>query len=336
MPQCCGDVVQIKKIVGERRGKPSYVRFADIEAAILAMLPLGFPVMNAESGTKYSEAMFVVLRNTMSSKKTRMRCVIEPISHGHIYQRLGARSDTGVKSIFDSGGYLELDGSPILVATHQFRHYLNTLAQAGGLSQLDIAKWSGRKDIRQNRVYDHEEASAKVERIRSAIGDDTRMFGPLARRACGEVINRDEFAQLKIPTAHTTDFGYCVHDFVMTPCPVHRDCLNCEEQVCLKGEMEKERRIRAASAETERLLSLAEKALDEGDIGAGEWVEHYRTQLARLKELIAIMDDSTVPNGAVIRLAVKTASRIEHASSDRRIDSANEDANVQLTDDNQD
>jgi hypothetical protein len=30
------------------------------------------------------------------------------------------------------------------LSSHQIRHYLNTLALAGGLGQLDVAKWSGR------------------------------------------------------------------------------------------------------------------------------------------------------------------------------------------------
>ncbi|EKD74304.1 MAG: hypothetical protein ACD_45C00005G0009 [uncultured bacterium] len=41
------------------------------------------------------------------------------------------------------------------IDTHQFRHLLNTMAQRDGLSQSEIARWSGRADIKQNRVYDH-------------------------------------------------------------------------------------------------------------------------------------------------------------------------------------
>ena len=44
---------------------------------------------------------------------------------------------------------------PITLKTHQLRHYLNTLAQRGGLSEAEIAAWSGRADIRQSTVYDH-------------------------------------------------------------------------------------------------------------------------------------------------------------------------------------
>ena len=201
------------------------------------------------------------------------------MTDSHIHPRLGYGSTDGIQSIFDRCGFYEPDGSPIRVTTHQFRHYLNTLAQAGGLSQLDIAKWSGRKDVRQNRYYDHETPTAIVARIRTAVGDDTRMFGPLATGHRAALITRDEFARLKVPTAHTTDFGYCIHDYVMSPCQMHRDCLNCGEQVCVKGEPGKERRVREAHAEATRLLAMAEQAAADGELGACEWAEHHRAQL---------------------------------------------------------
>ena len=308
------------RIPKHMRGKNAYVRFSDVEAAVLKQLPRGFPVANGKTGLKYSEALFVIQRNALNATKTRIRCVIEPVTHPHIHNRIGARSTTGVQSIFDCYGFYELDGSPIRVHTHQFRHYLNTLAQAGGLSQLDIAKWSGRKDVKQNKYYDHETPAAIVNRIRTAIGDDTRMFGPLATGLRATIINRDEFARLKVPTAHTTDFGYCIHDYVMSSCQMHRDCLNCGEQVCVKGEYEKEKRIRQAHVEATRLLTMAEQAASDGDLGAGEWAEHHRTQLVRITTLIEILDDPAVPNSAVVQLMpADIPSRLEHAAKARAL-----------------
>ncbi|NPT60050.1 integrase [Paraburkholderia sp. 5N] len=306
------------KVPKEKRGNKAYVRFADVESAVLKDLPRGFPTVHGATGLKYSDAMFVIQRNALAVSKPRIRCVIEPIGHPHIHNRLGARSETGVQSIFDRCGLYEPDGSPIRVHTHQFRHYLNTLAQAGGMSQLDIAKWSGRKDVRQNRFYDHETPDAIVARIRTAVGDDTRMFGPLAAGPRAALITRDEFARLKVPTAHTTDFGYCIHDYVMSPCQMHRDCLNCGEQVCVKGLEEKEKRIRQAHAEATRLLAMAERAETEGEFGASEWVEHHRVQLARVTALLEILDDPAVPRGAIIQLMpADIPSRLDHAAEAR-------------------
>ncbi|CCD40948.1 FIG00959391: hypothetical protein [Candidatus Paraburkholderia kirkii UZHbot1] len=296
-------------------GKKTYVRFADVETAVLRQLPKGFPVADEATGLKYSDALFVIQRNALEATKARYRCVIERVTHPHIHNRLGARSTTGIRSIFDRCGFYEPDGSPIRVNTHQFRHYLNTLTQAGGLSQLDIAKWSGRKDVRQNRYYDHETPAAIVARIRTAVGDDTRMFGPLAKGLRVALITRDEFARLKVPTAHPTDFCYCIHDYVMSPCQMHRDCLNCGKQVCVKGTAEKEKRIWQAHAEATRLLAMVEQADVDGECGAGEWVEHHKAQLARITALLDILDDPTFPRGAVIQLLpADIPSRLEHAA----------------------
>lgn len=292
------------------------VRFADLEAAVLKWLPRGFPVMVDGIGLRYSEALFVILRNGIEVQKSSFRCIIEPVGQGLIWNRLGARDDQ--KSIFERAGFTEDDGSSIHVTTHQFRHYLNTLAQAGGLSQLDIAKWSGRKDIRQNEVYDHESNDSLLARVREAVGDDTRMFGPLAAASRKNLIPRDQFARLKVPTAHTTEFGYCIHDYVMAPCQMHRDCINCGEQVCIKGEVEKEGRTRLAFAEATRLLQMAEKAEEEGDFGASEWVEHHRVQMERLSSLMEILENPSVPSGAVIRLSpANVPSRLDHAVAAR-------------------
>jgi len=301
-------------------GKKTYVRFADVEVAVLRRLPRGFPIVDAKTGLKYSDALFVIQRNALHASRARIRCIIERMTDSHIHPRLGYGSIGGIQSIFDRCGFYEPDGSPIRVTTHQFRHYLNTLAQAGGLSQLDIAKWSGRKDVRQNRYYDHETPTAIVARIRTAVGDDTRMFGPLATGHRAALITRDEFARLKVPTAHTTDFGYCIHDYVMSPCQMHRDCLNCGEQVCVKGEPEKERRVREAHAEATRLLAMAEQAAAGGELGACEWAEHHGAQLARITALLDILDDPAVPHGAVIQLTpADIPSRLEQAAQARAL-----------------
>ena len=311
------DANQIPK---QKRGGYAYVRFADVEAVVLRQLPRGFPVAAAKTALGYGDALFVIQRNALHPLRARFRCIIQPVTHSHIHSRLGTLSTTDTLSIFDRYGFYEPDGSPIRVHTHQFRHYLNTLAQAGGLSQLDIAKWSGRKDVRQNRYYDHETPAAVVARIRTAVGDDTRMFGPLATGPRAALITRDEFARLKVPTAHTTDFGYCIHDYVMSPCQMHRDCLNCGEQVCVKGESDKENRIRQAHAEATRLLAMAEQAAADGELGAGEWAEHHRAQLARITALLDILDDPVVPRGAVIQLMpADTPSRLEQAAQAREL-----------------
>lgn len=176
---------------------------------------------------------------------------------------------------------------------------------------MDIAKWSGRRDIRQNEAYDHVTSDQILKKIRDAVGGD-EMFGPLAELPKKVPIRRDEFARLVIPTAHTTDLGFCIHDYTASPCQLHMDCIHCQDLVCVKGDSEKTATLRQRLNEAKELMEKAEAATSEGYSGSDRWLEHHRTTVDRLSQLCSIMDDRKVPHGAVIQLATpRMPSRIE-------------------------
>lgn len=297
------------------------VRFSDVEKTVVGMLPRSFPVMVKDSNCKYSEALFVVRVNELGAQRSIYNCMFESITIDQINTGLGGRAEHGYSSIFSRFGFTESDGSPINVSTHQFRHYLNTLAQAGGLSQLDIAKWSGRKNIRQNAAYDHVTPGQMVQKIRDAIGDDSIMFGPLAELSKKTLIPRDEFARLVVPTAHTTELGYCIHDYTMSPCQLQMDCIHCTDLICVKGDVEKEGRLRQLLEEARNLMQRAEDAKKDGYYGSDRWLEHHKTTVERLSQLCSIIDDPKVPIGSLIQLsASKPPAR--QVEMQRRLDAA--------------
>lgn len=300
------------------QGGGNTVAFSDVEQAVLSLLPAGFPIANKETGLRYSEALCLVLRNEMSATLATYRCAFILVDVGAVQIRLVGSKH--VKSIFEKFGYSDSAGKPLKLSTHQFRHYLNTLAQMGGLSQLDVAKWSGRATVAQNAGYDHQSDRDVLAMVRAAIGDKSKIFGPLAHAPENALITRDQFAALRVLTAHTTDFGYCIHDFSMLPCQLHRDCLNCNEQICVKGDRMREQAIRRHRRETQALLDCAKEAHVEGAFGANRWVAHQSLTLARLDQLCAIMDDPAVPEGAIIQPAgLIPASRLEQAAQQRQL-----------------
>ena len=281
-----------------------YVRFVDVQKAIIEMLPQGFPVLNTETGLKYKDALIVILRNQLHPKRGSYRCMIEPVSIDAINFALGAKGSFGCESMFSRFGFTEPDGSPIKVTTHQFRHYLDTIAQGSGLvSQLDVALWAGRKDINHNAAYDHVTPERMLEMSREAIGDGSKMFGPLSRMPALELVTRDTFAKLKFPTIHLTDIGGCGHDWTTLPCQHHRDCINCEDLVCIKGDTEKTEQIQRNLDDALALVRTAEEAVSEGYAGSDRWLNHHRATVDRLTQLANIMVDPRVPVGAVIQLS---------------------------------
>lgn len=68
------------------------------------------------------------------------------------------RSDfsiTNVNNIFKRHENSNVDNTYLRFHSHQIRHLLNTMAQRSALSQVQIAHWSGRRNIKDNFVYDH-------------------------------------------------------------------------------------------------------------------------------------------------------------------------------------
>lgn len=116
------------------------------------------------------------------------------------------------------------------------------------------------------------------------------------------LVNRNDFKGIGIVAAHTTEFGYCTHNFAAEPCQMYRDCINCEEQECVKGEVHKEVNLRKLKDETEYLLSEARIALSDEEYGADNWVRHQTMTLERVNALLSIIDNPSVPIGAQIHL----------------------------------
>ena len=48
-----------------------------------------------------------------------------------------------------------------------------------------------------------------------------------------------KFNTLEKGAVHVTEFGACIHGLTLPPCEKYRDCLNCTEQVCIKGDKDK-------------------------------------------------------------------------------------------------
>ncbi len=266
--------------------------------------PKEFPWLSKEKGIKYSNALFCMQRNLLNSVKGTSpvllwRPTVNVFNHD-LSPRLSLGNDYH-KSIFDRYGYKALSGERLKVTSHQVRHLLNTIAQRGGLSQLQIANWSGRAEAKQNRTYNH---MSEYEMVTLAEEVDTslQLFGPSGDVAKHMPVTTQEFNLMEKGAVHVTEFGVCVHDFTMSPCEKYRDCLNCTEQVCIKGEQDKLERIKKRFVEVEQQYLSAKKAMHDGLAGADRWYEYHKNTLGRLKELIAIMEDPNVPEGSQIKL----------------------------------
>lgn len=290
----------IENVSSSRTGE---YRRLDVEAALIKLLPKEFPYVNGDNSLLVTESIVAIRKNEFHSDKGTYLCMIEYANYSHIDNRLGA---DGRKSIFDKIEFTEDDGSRISINTHSFRHYLNTLAQMGGLSALEIAAFSGRKNIGQNKNYDHMTSDEVQAPIHNAIAVGQAVKVNIAKFNSSNLIRREDFQGLGQINAHTTAYGYCIHNFAAEPCQMHSDCINCQEQVCVKGEKFKEHNLRMLKEETEHLLSSARFALTNEEYGADRWVRHQERTLENIDRIIGIIDNPFVQNGALIKMNSET------------------------------
>ena len=295
-----------------KNGGRLHCRFEDIERHVLSLFPKDFPILDKKTGLKYKQALFVVPYNFFRTKGMGYRCMFDKVTLQQINTGLGARNHEGGKCIFSRFGFTEPDGSPIKITTHQFRHYLNTLAYKGGLSQLDIAKWSGRENINQNKAYNHTTATEMLEKIRRSNNCNHITVPNMP-------VTRESFEEIKPPIAHTTESGFCLHDFTMLPCQSHLDHITCTEHAYIKGDKARNERVRKCLVDAEKQNTLAENAINEKEALADRWMEHNRIVLSLLRQLVSLLDDPKLPEGTIIMLSNKNRfSPIGIAIEERR------------------
>jgi hypothetical protein len=298
-----------EKVKSEANGRQVLrVRFADIERYVVSKLPPGFPLLDRNYNLKFSDAMCVFPADSLHGNKTEWRCMITRLTHSQINARIQLNNSPRADSIFERFGFHESDGSPIRFHTHMLRHYLNTMAQDAGLSQLDIALISGRKVVAQNASYDHVSAERRLQQARERGAQPFEVSTYGASPARHEPISLKDVGKFRSIAFHMSEVGACAHDFAMTPCTLHRDCLNCDEMFCIKGDDVRCGRIRMLRDQTKLGLESAERANSDGEFGASRWVVHQRGTLERLDKVVQLFDDPAVPIGAIIHVASGTWS----------------------------
>lgn len=271
---------------------------------ILSRLPEGFPWYDKNKGIKYSNALCLVNTHQLEKRNETIIYELQKPTKNIFMIDISENKYEGLRfeNIFTRHRYIGPEGKALHLRSHQPRHLLNTIGQRNGMSDLDLAKWSGRTLVTQNPVYNHvseDDMLRKAETLDiSTIGSQAFMIDSVEPNlpVTPGMINLWEHGAV-----HVTEFGYCVHDYMMSPCDKFRDCINCNEQVCVKDEEEKLQRLKERHNMTEGLLFRARESMTEEELGADRWVQHHELTLTRLNELIAILSNNEIPDGSRIK-----------------------------------
>jgi len=281
-------------------GKYRY-RLADIERVLLDLQPQLPP-----ASPPLSHYLFLLPHNYGREDRGVMLPVVRFLTDGSFSDFMVGRRPG--RSIFARLNLRDAEGNPYAVRSHQIRHFLNNLAQEGRLPQLDIARWSGRKDVAQNFVYDHTGGVPLARTMRELLKTDD-MQGPVADTFQKlPPVEREKFLKSRLATVHMTDIGACIQDWSLAPCPNHGSCAGCSDHLVIKGDAKQRVRAERLLKDYEPMVTAAENEAREGTYGASNWVEHNRKLVDGLKRVIAVHDNASIPDGTPVQASPKKVS----------------------------
>jgi hypothetical protein len=275
-----------------------------------------------KGGLKFSESLFCMLRYQLSERVNTNPFELWMPSLSSYSQHVSFEEDRTNPTIFERYGYAGSDGQPLTLKSHAIRHLLNTEAQRSGMTDDEIAWWSGRKNVHQNQVYNHVTEQERVDRARKYTNDSTALATtPVEPDQGRSVITHGHW---KIDVGHRpvfwanheiqprvaglqTLYGRCDHDWALAPCEGFVTCLNCSDHSCVKGqgsdEQMKLQRVKDLIKKVSADVAQARGAVRDGDWGAADWLEVQTKWLAKITELANILESAEVPEGSIIKLA---------------------------------
>lgn len=294
---------------------------------VLPSLPKGFPWIldtKGEKLVKYSEALLCMRKFELyPSSVTTCPVKLMAPNLATLNNDLGDFSNR--TSLFERHLINGPDGQPLKVSSHAFRHFLNDQSRRGGLTEYEIALWSGRRKKAQNRAYDHITERERFEQVQEMLtvnGEFKGVVNPSSavaqleeKKKRGVIpIKPSEIAFDEAGAMHSTPWGVCVHDFNMSVCQSFGQCIACTDHRCLKGagatDQERLMRLKGLLPVKEMAFQSAKRRFDEGKSMNKKWVEMQWTALVTLKQLVQILEDPNVPDGSVIRLTHRSQSHM--------------------------
>lgn len=307
--------------------KDYVVTLGELNKLVRSRLPPGWPYIPFKKGKvklKWSEALYASFANQFDLGKSTVKTELwmpdittinEDLKPTKKKNRSTGEISKGTLSIFKRHGYRDIQ-----LRTHQPRHLLDTIAAVNGMSETLRSKWAGRADPKHNRAYNHtteeeynhdwleEQSSQEITESKNVKSAFKVQIASGSARSLQEYNTRTSLAIL------VTDMGECKSSYYEHPCLKHRDCINCNEHICVKGNKEHLQNIEDKFKREKLLLKGDKKALDEGINGALQWYERRSITVQRLKTILEWLNSPDVKVGDRIKLAdVEDVTHLDRA-----------------------
>lgn len=289
-----------------------YVTYRDLAAYTVENYKKSFPTFPnlSEINKPISDMLCIVRDNELHSEfQSKGYSFTAPTINqlndalGAIHSRLKSKT---AQSLFTSVGLKDENGDNLVITSHQIRVWLSTMAERGEMESLDLAMFAGRSRIQDNRAYDLRpmEELAKESRKLISLGleahDGTKALQavkvnvPVTFEMLG---HKDRYGVVQ-----ASGFGYCEHDWTMSPCSKAGECVTCKEHSCIKGMPNTKERLLELEQVVKYELNRALQADNNAYSGASSWVIYQSKKLAIIKTLLTYLDNDDYPEGLIIRV----------------------------------
>lgn len=299
-----------QKWVAELVGDKDYVTYRDLAKHQVKVFTSAFPTWpNIAEVNKPIYEMLCLVREhefheTFSQKNysfTSPNLNLLNDALGAIHQRI-----PDSHSLFSELGIKAEDGGDIVISSHQIRVWLSTMAERGEMDSMDLAMFAGRSRVEDNLAYDLrpmselKEESKKLLNLGLASLDGTTALEAVKFNVpvTFEMLGHSG----RIGTVQVSGYGYCEHDWTMTPCTKAGECISCKEHACVKGLPKNIERLKQLEEVVQNELNRATTATQDGFYGANAWLVYHGKKLAIIKTLLKYLEDDQFPDGLILRI----------------------------------
>lgn len=298
------------KVVTRRAFNADELKDVIYQQAKNSIAELWKEIKEQTTATRLSELLFIQQYQAGHSIKSTTRWQFTPVTHTQYQDFLLGREVDGksnrIPSIFERKK-LKVDGVDFHLTSHQFRHFLNTVCQlSDSISELEIARYFGRKYQNDNETYDHTNKTKLVMDEAQAIIDSHGLDKQQAKDVMNQfaIVDREEVLEAieELASSLKTAIGLCKHNFADEPCGKHYSCLRgCSQYKRTKGNQSEIAHIIQVKNDTFERIEAAKEAVSEEYWGANNWLLSHQTLYDGCIKALAI-EDNDMPNGKIIQV----------------------------------